>query len=361
MYEPRRGFPRAEIIDCDDRVEAGDWDVPREGGFMEVDAFKALRQRRLEGKEWPETSFYQRVADELARGEVRWGCRTEADFRARCNRLDALLADIEDNGYSTQEQLGKDGRDEIRVAINRAGRFMFVDGRHRLSIARLLDVPLVPVRVILRHQEWEEFRNRIADYATRQNGVIYQQIDHPDLADIPAKHTTDRLDLVRKGLEGFAAPGKRLVDIGTHWGYMAQQAERIGFDATGIELNRHSADTALRLRDATESRYEIWLGTVFDYPEPESFHAVLALNIFHHFLKTEDAHAELVRFLSRLRAEMMIFQPHRHDPPGQMKNAFRNYDEQTFTAFVSEHCGLPRVDFLGRARDQRPIYRLSRD
>ena len=90
------------------------------------------------------------------------------------------------------------------------------------------------------------------------------------------------------------------------------------------------------------------------------FAVVLALNIFHHFLKTDALHEQLERFLGRLRAEVILFEPHRHDPPGQMTGAFRNYGPDEFVEFVKRHSGMTHGEHLGVARDGRPLYKLSR-
>ena len=43
---------------------------------------------------------------------------------------------------------------EIIVHIARDGSFLFDDGRHRLSIAKILRLTQVPVLVLLRHRDW---------------------------------------------------------------------------------------------------------------------------------------------------------------------------------------------------------------
>jgi len=82
------------------------------------------------------------------------------------------------------------------------------------------------------------------------------------------------------------------------------------------------------------------------------------LNIFHHFCKTEALHDAFIKLLNRMNAELMLFQAHRHDPPGQMKDAFRNYNENEFIEFISKHTGLNKWEKLGAAADTRPIYKL---
>jgi len=49
----------------------------------------------------------------------------------------------------------------ILVDIARDGELLFVEGRRRLAVAKLLNVATVPVRIQVRHRDWMEFRDRV--------------------------------------------------------------------------------------------------------------------------------------------------------------------------------------------------------
>ena len=88
---------------------------------------------------------------------------------------------------------------------------------------------------------------------------------------------------------------------------------------------------------------------------------ILALNILHHFCKTEALHERLIKLLERMNtADIMLFQAHRHDPPGQMEGAFQNYTEDEFLKFIAKHTGLNQSKKLGVASDGRPLFKLWR-
>ena len=86
---------------------------------------------------------------------------------------------------------------------------------------------------------------------------------------------------------------------------------------------------------------------------------VLALNIFHHFIKTEKDHNKLIKLLGRMDPEIIIFESHLQEER-QMKDAYRNYAPGEFAAFVAKHAGMRRVEYLGDAGDGRSLYLLSR-
>jgi len=344
----------------------GDWDLDSRRTFLELEPYRGLKQRFIEGRAWEDTEYYAfgqyRVRRDIERGKVEEG-DAETELASRLEELEALYKSISEDGYLDQPKLNESGlskqiSDEIRVGIRRDGRYLFVDGRHRLAIARLLGIEKVPVLIVARHPEWDEFRATLPE--KRINGRVYQQIDHPDLNDLPAQHSNDRLPLVLKAFEGYEPHGKRLVEIGAYWGYWSQQLSRLGFQCAAVEAMGKHARIAEKLRVATETRFEIWRGDIFDFPGIESYDVVFALNIFHHLIKTEERYERLLALLARIDPEIMIFQA--HNPGGaQMKGSYRNYRPQEFAEFVAENSNLPNIEPLGQANDRRPLFKLTAD
>lgn len=65
---------------------------------------------------------------------------------------------------------------EIAVDVGRDGQLLFVDGRHRLAIAKILGLDTVPIVFLVRHSSWMEQREIFA----KDESVL----DHPDLRDM---------------------------------------------------------------------------------------------------------------------------------------------------------------------------------
>lgn len=342
------------------QVLGGDWDKQLDIKFEELDVFESFRDHFAEGKPWEETRFYARVLREMEKGRRKWGCTKPEQYLERLyKRIDPLYECIKRDGFKTQSQLGTGNKsDEIRVAVDRKGRILFMDGRHRLAISKLLGLELVPAKIILRHAEWVDFQKSIWQYAKTSRGKIYQKIEHPDLGFFPAHHHDSRFEILRDSLDGYDCTGKALIDIGTHWGHMCHKFESLGFECFAIEKLASNIPFLRGIRDACSRRFEIWNGNIFEYPNVENMNVVLALNILHHFCKSEQLHEKLVQLLQRMKCELMFFQAHRHDPPGQMEGAYRNYNEEEFVNFVSQHTGLTNRKKLGAAADGRPIYKL---
>ncbi|SEV90716.1 ParB N-terminal domain-containing protein [Halobacterium jilantaiense] len=173
-------------------VEDGDWDRVDER-FDDTDVYRAYRAHFEDGVPWRDTAFYDRILDELDSGRVRWGCSTRAEFDARCERLDDLYEAIASDGFRSQAALAGDGggtlgepsrlpterrKREVAVHVGRDGAVLFADGRNRLSIAKLLGLDSVPVRVLRRHADWQATRDAVA-----RGEAVDADSDHPDLPD----------------------------------------------------------------------------------------------------------------------------------------------------------------------------------
>ncbi len=189
-------------------VQAGTWDIPTDR-FEDIFLYQGLTERYEKDVPWNETAFIERVREQVANGTNEWKrkFRSEEDIQRTCNRVDALYHSILEQGYKTQKELLDAGEinldketypavclahNEVAVDIGRDGQYLFVDGRHRLSIAKILGLEEIPVRVSARHTQWQAIRERVAaaDDPQKLPDSITQHLDHPDLQDV----LTDELD-----------------------------------------------------------------------------------------------------------------------------------------------------------------------
>lgn len=337
-------------------IESGDWDR-RCTALSGLQIFRSAAERYLENRPWDQTDYYREVMASLEAGQTRLGCRTPEDFRRKCARVDQLYERIASEGYKTQGELGT-GRpwDEILVALGRDGEIHFVNGRHRLAIARVLGLPRVPSLVLLRHSAWHRFNAEIRSYVARRGGSSYQPLLHPDLDDIPSTQDHRRFLMIRDALP--AATGK-LLDIGANWGYFSTQFERLGFSCWAVERSAKEAYFLRRLRAAYKADFQIIESSIFSAPLPQDLTVTLALSIFHHFLKKAESFDELSSFLSRLRTRHLVLETHRDAEP-QMRDAEIRMTGPELLDFVSTACRLPSVESLGTASTGRGLYLLSR-
>lgn len=147
----------------DGLVLDGEWDRI-EKKFNELDVFIAFKEHFVDEVAWDSTQFYKNSVSAINRKFLYWECESERDFLERCLKLDDLFKRIKNNGYQTQGELQKgflgiNRIDEISVNIGRNGDLLFNNGAHRLSIAKLLKLNKVPIRVTVCHKKCNNFSN----------------------------------------------------------------------------------------------------------------------------------------------------------------------------------------------------------
>jgi len=182
------------------RVRKGNWDQANQP-VNELPAVMAVYQRFKHRRSWENIHFIKKVIEKSRNGITIWkGCKNKKDVMSMCDKIDQLYHNIEQAGYLTRKDLisGEiinedkyvkgdklERYNEIAVDIGRNGQFLFVDGRHRLAIAKILEIDKIPVRVSARHSQWQEVREIVAQ--TPQDELpasVRTHLDHPDLQDI---------------------------------------------------------------------------------------------------------------------------------------------------------------------------------
>lgn len=241
------------------------------------------------------------------------------------------------------------------VAFDRRGRLCLVDGADRLAAAAARGEAGVPALVAVRHRAWARIATEVRAYTRQRGGTAYQPYLHPDLADLPSDQGHERFDLLRAALP---VRGGTLVDLGANSGYFSHRFEELGFDCVAVERSAKEAHFLAALRDAAGRRFTIVQGSLTEVALPERPDVVLALNIFHHFLKEEASFRELEAFLGRLEARFLFFGAHLPSDP-QMAGADRNMDPAAFTEWVRRAGGFASAREIGRAADGRPVALLA--
>lgn len=136
--------------------------------FSETPLHRTLREHFVDGVPWEELPFVKEMtrAARETESSVWHQCSTAPEVRQRCRDLDHLYRSMRDRGCLSMRELNaRDGRSltfrevmehEIIVDVARDGELLFVTGRHRLSLAKILGLERIPVAIAVRHPEWVE-------------------------------------------------------------------------------------------------------------------------------------------------------------------------------------------------------------
>lgn len=187
-----------KVIDCPA--------IGRGAAFETGRVFRSFKMVFVKGRSWEETPLYRHAAAQIRAGRAMWKCTSpEALLRRLEHDVETLYRSMQAHGFLLQEQVSRRieasdgpllqpfgaaaypstirGSHEIKIALNEAGDILFLDGRHRFGIARLLGLPAIPCRVVFRHRDWMRRRALLEETAAEAGPASgpLQSVLHPDL------------------------------------------------------------------------------------------------------------------------------------------------------------------------------------
>jgi len=155
----------------------GDWDRNC-NSFLNKPIPKSIHQHYLQGVPWEETPLAEQYEN-------------KKQFDTKCRKIEQLYNSISKNGFQQQADLVEESpsevwsranvtiapyTNEITIDIGRDGELMWnMLGRHRLAIAKVLNIDLIPVLVFARHTRWEQKRQ---EAVSNENEFV---MSHPDI------------------------------------------------------------------------------------------------------------------------------------------------------------------------------------
>ena len=196
------------------------------------------------------------------------------------------------------------------------------------------------------------FREEVLAWAARHKGKLYAPISHPQLANIPSVWPPQRFETVRAAVP---ADARTALDIGAHWGFFSLGLARLGLEVTAVESDPENAGFLRRIAELSDIPVTVEERSIFDLDRVE-FDLVLALNIFHHFLRKPETYGDLIGFLSRLRCRTMIYQAHSMDGP-KMKTAFARIPPEEMCDIICMKTGLTNWEMID-IFNKRKVFRI---
>lgn len=145
-------------------VIGGDWDYPRIE-FTELLEYKSLKEAIVNELDWCKTDFSKREVNYIKSGKTTKKFSDVNDYLAnRKQEVVELINSIRTNGVRrvSRNMFSDNFIDEISVNVASDGEILFNNrGHHRLAIAKILEIKIVPVAVIVWHLKW-----------VRENGFV---------------------------------------------------------------------------------------------------------------------------------------------------------------------------------------------
>ena len=342
-----------------DRVIDGDWDKSTIR-FEDIKLFKICQERFGENKEWREIPLYQEILNQIEDEKGIWlyAC-TKEELDTVLMRMDRIYQSIKKEGFKTQRDITTTFsklliKEEVSVNIARDGDLLFNDGRHRLTIAKLLGIERLPVTITVRHAEWVRFKYEILDYTREHNGKVYTPLTHPDLQSIPSTVGHDRFKLIRNNLSSKKGT---LLDMKAHWGYFCHRFEDEGFECYAVENESQNLYFLRKLKRAQNKQFTVVPESIFSfYMKKSDFDVVLALGCLHHFTRTEKELLQFVELLKTLDIKEMFFEP---SPLAGPQAGKLDIDTDELVDFILKNSCLTRSKFIGYLENNTPLIKIS--
>ncbi len=342
------------------RVISGNWDL-NVMPFEHLDVYQSFQAHFVDQVPWVDTSHYRMILAQLQRGLRPWGIRDSTDLERRLQAMDQLYTEIRDYGYRSQRRAwegrySRQAMDEVTVRIGRQGQLLFEDGRHRLTIAKLLRIPTVPVMVTWRHTDWVRFRRQILDHLQRHPLAVPGPLLHPDLSDIQPVNRDAWFQVIKAHLPVNTG---RLLEIGAGRGYLCHRFAGEGFQCYVLEPDVETSSWLEQLGQAEEWQLKT-IGVCYpDGAAAGPFDVVLALHGCQSLTTQATSYHELVHCLRRLDAKVVFFRP----PSDESKPTDRQetLHDEDLVRFVADQIGLARWECISCGDEGPAIYKLTRN
>lgn len=143
-------------------IRGGKWDLNVDI-FDDTSILSSFKEHFVNNVEWENTNIYKRAIEKYSRYGKYRNYNSVNEVNNRFVQLDKMYNDIKLNGYKTQDCISSKNDiypsylKEITVNISRNGNYILDDGRHRLSMAKILKIERIPVLVLVVHEK--NFKN----------------------------------------------------------------------------------------------------------------------------------------------------------------------------------------------------------
>jgi hypothetical protein len=338
-------------------VVGGDWDQVNCKFETNIDVFEAIKERANKQVEWQDTKYYKRILREVKRGNFLYGIKNKTDLDTRCRYLDSLYVNIKRNGYHLSRNIYHKNITfgEVEVNIGRDGDYIFRDGIHRLSIAKILGIKSIPINVFVRHKKWQDFRNFLFTQAKHCGRQLPQSPIHPDLLDIP--YDKEPEEIWKKIKLHLSDPGPML-DITAKMGFWCQKFEDLGYMCYGIEKDRDLYQIMERIKKAEGREFQTFNKPLFEleFLKKINFKVVFALNIFQN-LSRKKGYFELITFLKNFRTDILFIESS-NSKIDQIKSLEKIFKESDLVNFIIENSSLSKSKLIYTLKSGRQILKL---
>jgi 2-polyprenyl-3-methyl-5-hydroxy-6-metoxy-1,4-benzoquinol methylase len=307
---------------------------------------------------WKNTSYYDDEREQFFKKKGVLNYEFEKNFEIQSNQFDKLFTDLRSKDFTMNIENGRVFNpviNPIKVGIGRMGEIILFGGKNELILTKILNLDKISAEVIMRHRDWIKFRNEIKNFLFFHS-LVYQPLIHPDLAFIHTSYDDNRFIAIKNNL---SIKKGTLLDIGANFGYFCHKFEDLGFDCYAVEILARNIYFMNKLREIEKKKFKIINKSIFDLKDKIDYDIVLALNVFHHFLKDKNSYENLIILLNRLKMKELYFQT---SNPVEFKNAktYKILGPEEFAQFIIDNSCLKekKLIYIEKGRKKRKLFKL---
>jgi len=349
------------------RILDGDWDSTKKP-YEELISYQTVKEIFKEGKRWDETRLYYTLPDKIKNGKKIWTFKNEKARDRWFTLTEQLYKRIRKHGYKSQQELysfldrlapkkWSPVLDEITVAIDRDGQFLFINGKHRLAIAKVLDIPEIPVIVLIRHKKWLEFRKELIAFSkkTPQKKLNFC-FTHPDLQDIPSLYDDSCFQIIN---QNKSVTQGTFLDISPNLGIFCHKFEDIGFICSAIEENQSSDYFLKKLKKIENKDFTIFSNEyLIKSPNEDSiFDIALNLNVSQVIDENDENFREFIKFINNNKIKE-LFVGFSGSRISVDKRHNQNFNPEKIVDFIEKHSYFNVATLIGKSNNDIIIYKL---
>jgi len=183
----------SQNIECEiPSIQSGDWDLNKEPINDNV-VYESFISHFEKDIKWENTEYYKKIESKVKQDSHTWkGCNNINEVKNRLVAYDELYKVVKTEGFKSQFELREKNLlndelmklryhppelEDIAMNLSRSGEYMLSNGLHRVSVAKIIGIDKIPIRVRHRHKFWQQTRDKV--YTGQK--VPYSIRNHPDL------------------------------------------------------------------------------------------------------------------------------------------------------------------------------------
>lgn len=156
------------------KVKGGNWDTSH-FSLYDTRIYNGFIQRFEHNMDWEETELSVRPDEKLDQYDRLYETFRNTEYKTQQELHDISnpdqYFDISLDQFYRERAKPPERRsesiqtlqtllDEVVVDVGRNGELLYVDGKHRLSLAQILDLDQIPVVIVYRHKSWMKYLQR---------------------------------------------------------------------------------------------------------------------------------------------------------------------------------------------------------